>query len=132
MSDSSPLSPPRTFPKSHKLLTGPQFDLVFKNRLRGGDGVLMVHARPNGLGHPRLGLAVSRKVGNAVRRGRWKRLLREAFRLHQHELPAMDYVCLPSLRGEPTYAAVEASLRGLARRLDKKAQRAAPSGRAKP
>ncbi|MEN0109975.1 MAG: ribonuclease P protein component, partial [Planctomycetota bacterium] len=73
-------TPPRGFPRSRRLLKGEEFDAAFAAKLSAGDGVVVVHARPNGLGHARLGMAVSRKVGNAVRRNRWKRLLREAFR----------------------------------------------------
>jgi ribonuclease P protein component len=47
--------------------------------------------RGNQVGAPRLGLAVAIKVaGNAVARNRVRRIIRESFRLHQHELPAVD------------------------------------------
>jgi ribonuclease P protein component len=35
---------------------------------------------------PKLGVVTSRKIGGAVERSRARRLLRESFRLHQHEL----------------------------------------------
>jgi len=52
-----------------------------------------VIARPNALGHARLGLAVGvRAAGNAVRRNRVKRVVRETFRVNQQELPPVDLV----------------------------------------
>jgi ribonuclease P protein component len=53
----------------------------------------MVIARPNEVGHPRLGLAVGVKAaGNAVNRNRIKRNVREAFRRQRLDLPAVDLV----------------------------------------
>lgn len=50
-------------------------------RVRGAYVLLEAACRPEG-GPPRLGLTVSKKNGNAVRRNRIKRRLREAVRTH--------------------------------------------------
>lgn len=56
----------------------------------------------------RLGLAVTKKCGNAVQRNRIKRVLRAFFRLHQHEMPAMDIVVTPKrhLRADQIHLAL--------------------------
>jgi ribonuclease P protein component len=52
-----------------------------------------VYARPNDLGHSRVGLVVGKKIAKrAVRRNYIKRSVREWFRLNQHQLGSMDYV----------------------------------------
>ncbi len=52
-----------------------------------------VHAFGNELGRPRLGLSVSKKVGNAIVRNRVRRRLREVFHASLHELPgSLDFV----------------------------------------
>ncbi|HEX8912965.1 MAG TPA: ribonuclease P protein component [Humisphaera sp.] len=75
-------------PKKLHLRSKKDFDAVFDARTKESRGPLSVHARPNGLAFPRLGMSVSRKVGNAVKRNRIRRLIREAFRLMQHDWPA--------------------------------------------
>jgi len=60
---------------------------VYEARVRESRGPVTVYALPNELGHPRLGMSVNRKVGTAVRRNRIRRLLRESFRLMQHDFP---------------------------------------------
>jgi ribonuclease P protein component len=84
-----PTPTPRSnaFPKSHHLRLPREFDTVYAAKTRESRGPLTVYALPNDLGHPRLGMSVSRKVGIAVRRNRIRRLLREAFRLMQHDFP---------------------------------------------
>jgi ribonuclease P protein component len=80
--------PSLAFPKSHHLRSPREFDAVYAAKTREARGPVTVYAKPNGLSHPRLGLSVSRKVGNAVKRNRIRRRLREAMRLMQHDFPA--------------------------------------------
>ena len=70
-----------------RLANARQFRAVYAEQVRRNAGPLLVYALPNGLDHPRLGLAVPKRVGNAVKRNRVKRMLREALRLMQHDLP---------------------------------------------
>lgn len=75
-------------PHSRRLHGRRAFAAVFDARMTKHAGPLAVRGKPNGLDYPRLGLSVSRRVGGAVKRNRIKRLLREAFRLSQHDWPA--------------------------------------------
>ena len=75
------------FPKRYRMRTMADFRRVFQYRCAARQGPLLVLAAPNGLEHPRLGLSVSKKLGKAVVRNRWKRLIREAFRLSRQQLP---------------------------------------------
>ncbi|HMP05305.1 MAG TPA: ribonuclease P protein component [Lacipirellulaceae bacterium] len=101
-----------------RLLRPTEFARVMAARMSCVDGMLRVYGVANDLGHPRLGLTVSRKVGGAVERTRWKRALREAFRLEQHRLPALDIVCLPHRTATADVHQLRLSLPKLARQLE--------------
>ena len=109
------------FPKALRLLRRDDFDRVFARKCSVADGRLVMYGFGNGSDCSRIGLVVSKKIGGAVVRNRWKRLLREAFRLTRNDLPVgMDYVVLPRRGVEPILAELQVSLRQLAGRLQKK------------
>ena len=109
------------FPREYRLRTRADFDRVYQNDTYVVDRVLVIRGCRNGLSHSRLGLSVSRKVGGAVVRNRWKRLVREAFRRSRSELPTgVDLVVRPRRGAQPDYAAITESLPKLARKLAKK------------
>ena len=81
-------------------------------------------ASPNGLGHPRLGLAISQAAaGGAVQRNTIKRVVREEFRQRLAELPPVDLVVSAgSNTGEASNAELRASLRGLWREVARRCE----------
>lgn len=105
------------FPKRVRLLRTSEFERVFNVRNSASDARIVLYGAASELGHPRIGLTVSRRVGNAVVRNQWKRLLREAFRLEQGELPALDLVCVVRGQQPPTLGQMRESLLALSRRI---------------
>jgi len=110
-----------SFRPEHRIRKPEDFDRIYKTRVFAADDVLVVNGDANGLAHPRLGLSVSKKCGNAVVRNRWKRLIREAFRLAREQLPAgIDLVVRPQKGATPEFDAISRSLPALARRIANK------------
>ena len=116
--------PDARFPRSHRLLRGADFDAVFARRCSVADDLLIVYGLSNELGRSRIGLSVSRKVGPAVVRNRWKRALREAFRQAGRRLPGgLDLVVIPRPRAEVDARRLARSLPALARRVQAKLEK---------
>jgi ribonuclease P protein component len=77
-------------------------------RLAQGCLIANWHRLPDGTA-PKLGVVTSRKIGGAIERSRARRLLRESFRQHQHELSQpVEFVLVarPSIAGR-SFAEVE-------------------------
>lgn len=109
------------FPVAHRLKKPAEFEAVYKDAVRTGDGLMLGFARGNGLDRSRIGLSVSRKYGNAVQRNRIKRLLREAFRLSQPLLPkGLDLVLIPRKGIDPGLDELSRSLVRIAGKLERK------------
>jgi len=97
------------------------FDRVYRARVYAADDVLIVNGDANGLAHSRLGLSVGAVVGNAVTRNRWKRIIREAFRLSRQEIPlGLDLVVRPQKGAVADFQAVHRCLPALAARIAKR------------
>ena len=112
---------PNRFPSAYRVQRAGDFQRAFRRRCSAADERIIVYGNANGLPHARLGLSVSRKVGGAVVRNRWKRLLREAFRLSRQQLPAgVDLIVIPRPGVEPSLPRLTESLPRLAARVAKK------------
>lgn len=110
MGDPPPTTDER-FPAGFRLRKQADFARVYARRCSASDGLILVYVAASTLDHPRIGLSVSRKVGGAVERNRWKRLLREAFRQSRQALPAgIDLIVIPRPGVEPELRSLADSL----------------------
>ena len=121
--DTTGLNPRFKLRRHHRILSGRRFSQIYDFRTSAGDANLIVYSAPNDLDFPRFGLSIGRKHGNAVRRNRIRRLLRESFRLSQHDLPAgFDFVLIPRVTVDLTLEDYRGSLLALAAKASRRAE----------
>jgi len=85
-----------SYPKTLRLLHPSEFKVVFDQPdCKASCREFLLLARFNDKTQPRLGLVIGKKsVRRAVARNLIKRVMREQFRLRQHDLPTLDLVLL--------------------------------------
>ena len=76
-----------SFSKSERILKSEDYASVRLSGVSSYTEHFRVIYMPNDLGITRLGITVSKKIGNAVKRNRIKRILREFFRLNKSCFP---------------------------------------------
>ena len=75
------------FPRSVRIVKSSDYRTLYKTGRKVHSAHFVLFGRTNGVGHPRLGITVSRKIGSAVVRNRVKRMFREIFRRSLREIP---------------------------------------------
>ena len=87
------------FRKKQHLISNDQFRAVLSRKCPAQNGLARLYIAENSCEHPRIGISVSKTCGNAVIRNRIKRLIRQAFRINQHDIPQeYDYLLIFSLK----------------------------------
>ena len=113
--------PPQSerFPKTRRVRHREEFQRVFDFALRAKGRYATVLVAPNESGTARLGIVASRKLGDAVRRNRAKRLIREVFRRGDFTPPGkgLDVVIIPRRElFDAEYSSLESDLRSTIKR----------------
>ena len=112
---------PNQFGKQDRVLRPTDFTRVYDQGEYSADDTLVVKAAVNDRSRTRLGLSISRQVGNAVVRNRWKRLIREAFRTSREQIPrGLDVVVRPRKNATPDFHRIGQSLIVLTNRIEKR------------
>ncbi|MCG6535763.1 MAG: ribonuclease P protein component [Syntrophales bacterium LBB04] len=91
----------RLFKRQERLHSKKEFLTVYQQGTRTYTRYFTLIEHKNHSGCRRLGITVSKKVGNAVRRNRIKRLVREFFRLNKMRLPESNDTVLIGKKGMP-------------------------------
>ena len=100
---------------SESLKKYPEFQAVYKNGRSFANRYLVMYIKENGTKRNRIGISVSKKVGNSVVRHRMTRLVRESYRLNEEALlEGYDIVVVVRVNAKGIgYKEVESALRHL-------------------
>lgn len=89
------------FTRAERLTHPRDIEAVFANKRSNAGQFIVLYARPNDLQLNRLAIVIGKKAGNSVIRHRFKRIVREAFRLSKDRQPTgWDWIVLPRLPGK--------------------------------
>jgi len=101
---------------SQSLKKNEDFRKVYENGVSLADSFLVMYKLPNNSNENRLGISVSKKVGNSIVRHHLTRLIREAYRLHEEMFDTgLDIVIVARSRAKnSSYKTIEKSLLKLA------------------
>ena len=104
---------------TERLRKSEEFARVYQTGRAKSDGRFVLYASENADGRTRLGVSVSKKVGNSVVRHRIKRLVKEAWRVSETQFRAgFDYVVVArGAAAQADFHDTDRSLRKLAERL---------------
>ena len=118
MTETAPNELRLTFPRSRRLRSPADFKRVYDQKVRDGDDHLLVYAAVNDLSCTRIGVSVSKKNGNSIVRHRIRRLLKEAYRLEQFQIPeGIDLILIPRPGSASTLTDCRSSIVQLAEKL---------------
>ena len=98
------------------------YDRVFQEGGSVRAGLVCGRYVPNGTSLTRIGIAMPNRFGKAAKRNRARRLLKEAYRLHKHEMPpGLDIILLPGPGwNKPPLSGLEECISRIARKLSQK------------
>lgn len=81
--------------KAYRIKRNSDFQTIYKNGKSVANRQFVVYTYKNkDLKHFRLGISVSKKLGNAVTRNRIKRAIRENFKVHKQNIIAKDIIVI--------------------------------------
>ncbi|MDE6221235.1 MAG: ribonuclease P protein component [Lachnospiraceae bacterium] len=97
---------------SESLKSNRDFKNVYRGRKSYANKYLVMYVLENGLDKNRLGISVSKKVGNSVVRHHVTRLIRESYRLHEDKFRSgFDIVVVARVSAKDVrYAEIESAL----------------------